>query len=156
MRKKIDKAHLSPIPWRDFVIGFQIAADVLEAETMSELPDVDLIEPDSDKALRSKAALKNDPYLRVLIAIRNHFGTDYSHLNSFIIRYWALIGLVRQGHISDWITSDEDGFQNFHPAVLLAASESKLTNTAKFPPRRFCQSVETIINEESEHTNNAN
>ena len=38
--------------------------------------------------------------------------------------------------------------QSFHPAVLLAAAEVKLTNTARFPVKRFLARVEAIIEEE--------
>ena len=57
--------------------------------------------------------------------------------------------LLRRGHIKAWITSSEtNDFQSFHPAVLLAAAEVKLTNTAKFPVKRFIAQIEQIINQE--------
>ena len=150
MSKKIDKSQLAVVPWRDFVIGFQVAGNVLEVQDVDALPDVDLTDPTSENAIKAKQALKEDPYLRVLIAIRNHFGQTYPHLPSFIFRYWALMDLLRRGHITDWVTTNEEGFQSFHPAVLLAAAETKLTNAAKFPPNRFRQRVTAIIAEETD------
>ena len=84
-----------------------------------------------------------------MMRTKEHFGDGYEHHASFMYRFWALMHLLRRGHIQSWITSrEENEFQSFHPAVLLAAAEVRLTNTAKFPVKRFVARVEAIIEED--------
>tara|TARA_Y100000588_G_scaffold375390_1_gene451660 strand:- start:363 stop:824 length:462 start_codon:yes stop_codon:yes gene_type:complete len=151
MAQKIDKQALAPMPWRDFVIGFQVAADALDNPRLDEVPPIDPENPRSKQMHEAHVAIQKDPFLRVTISVRNHFGEDYAHMASFVYRFWALLHLLRKGHLSDWITVDDDRqFQSFHPAVLLAAAEARLSDKARFPPKRFIETVEQIITEESD------
>ena len=150
MSKKIEKASLSPMPWRDFVLGFQVATTALENPNLEDIPPVNPDDPTSKKLHDTQVAIQKDPFLRVLLAAQHHFGDGYEHLGKFVYRFWALIHLLKRGHIKEWITHDEESdFQSFHPAVLLAAAEVKLTNNARFPPKRFVERVHTIMEEES-------
>lgn len=150
MGKKVKTSDLGPVPWQDFVVGFQVASEALELDDLEQMPDPGV--SDATDAQRRQAAkkLKEDPYLRVMIAVRNHFGADYPQLTRFMLRFWSLMDLLRRGHLNDWVTLDEaTNFQSFHPAVLLAAAEVKLSNKAKFPPNRFTARVLAIIEEEA-------
>ena len=137
------------MPWQEFVLGFQIASDALDNPKLDGIPPVKPSHPQSKKTRDALLAVQRDPFLRVLAAVREHFGVDYQYLPSFVHRFWALIHLLRRGHIEQWITTNEENnFQAFHPAVLLAAAEVKLTNGAKFPIKRFITRVEEIVREE--------
>ena len=114
------------------------------------MPDVGLQQASDAERQKARETLRRDPYLRVMVAVRNHFGQDYAHLACFMFRFWALIDLLRRKHIQQWVSVDEaTNFQEFHPAVLLAGAEVKLTGKAKFPPKRFVQHVERIIQDEA-------
>ena len=153
MSKKIDKTKMGPMPWQEFVMGFQVASEALDNPAQEQPPVLDTQDPDSKKHQEQLAAIERDPVLRVMLRTKEHFGAGYIHHATFMYRFWALMHLLRRGHIQEWITSSESNdFQSFHPAVLLAAAEVKLTNSAKFPVKRFIAHVEHIIEQESEDT----
>ena len=146
MSKKVDKTNMGPMPWQEFVVGFQIASQALD--NPSPEPG-DPQDPDAKIRQPRQTAIERDPVLRVMMRTKEHFGDGYEHHASFMYRFWALMHLLRRGHIQSWITSSEENeFQSFHPAVLLAAAEVRLTNTAKFPVKRFVARVEAILEED--------
>ena len=151
MSKKIDKNNLGPMPWQEFVVGFQVASTALDEAKDGDVSAPDTGGKDSKNLQVQTTAIERDPVLRVMMRIKEHFGVGYVHRANFTYRFWALMHLLRRGHLKPWITSGEDDdFQSFHPAVLLACAEVKLTNTAKFPVKRFLTRVEQIIEEESD------
>jgi len=151
MTGKIEKSALAPMPWRDFVLGFQVASDALDNPRLDEIPAVDASDPNSAKLRKAHTKIQKDPFLRVTLAVQEHFGDGYQFLASFIYRFWALMHLLRKGHLANWITRNQErDFQNFHPAALLAAAEAKLNDKGRFPPRQFLSKIEEILAEDSD------
>lgn len=139
------------MPWRDFVLGFQVAADALDNPRLDQIPPVDASIPQGKKFRDAHVAIQKDPFLRVTVAVQEHFGDGYEFLGSFMYRFWALLHLLRKGHLDNWITRDEErDFQSFHPAALLAAAETKLNEKGRFPPRQFISSIEQILAEDND------
>lgn len=140
------------MPWQDFVVGFQIASEALDSPPDGQPTEPVAKDPESKQRQQQRGAAERDPVLRVMSRTKEHFGAGYTHHATFMYRFWALMHLLRRGHIQHWITSSEtNNFQSFHPAILLAAAEVKLTNTAKFPVKRFIAHVNTILEEELEN-----
>ena len=130
-----------PMPWQDFVLGFEIANEALESlEEPSLKPP--FVRPAANPGRR-------DPFRWVSVAVARHFGRDYPHLSNFLYRFWALLQLLDAGSVDEWILpGDESSPRRLHPAMLLAAAEVRLTRKAKFPARRFAARVEEIIRTE--------
>ncbi len=151
MGKKIDKASLVPMPWRDFVLGFQVATHALDNPNLEGIPKpANADDPLGRKIHATQMAIQRDPFLRVLSAVQEYFGQGYEYLGCFNHRFWALMQLVRRGHLEAWLTTSEEApeVQQFHPAVLLAAAELKLTKNGRFPVNQFLHRVEEILHEE--------
>ena len=141
---------MEPMPWQDFVLGFQVATVALDDPMLDDLPKVEPGDATGEQLRRAHDRIKKDPFLRVVLAIQAHFGKDYHYQTSLTHRFWALLHLMRRGHLAAWITTNDEGTrQNFHPAVLLAAAEVKLTKNAHFPVNRFLTRVGDILEEES-------
>ena len=118
MSKKIDKLKMAPMPWREFVVGFQIASQALDQPDPAESPRTEPVDADARKRQPQPGAIERDPVARVMMRIKDHFGEGYVHHASFMYRFWALMHLLQRGHIQAWITSSEENkFQSFHPAV---------------------------------------
>ena len=140
---------MGPMPWQDFVVGFQIASEALDSLPTDQSPSQTPKTPSSEGPDPRMTRAERDPVLRVMLRTKEHFGASYAHHSTFMYRFWALMHLLRRGHLQQWVTTnDSNNFQSFHPAVLLAAAEVKLTNTAKFPVNRFLAHVKTILEEE--------
>ena len=140
---------MGPMPWQDFVVGFQVASEALDSlpneQSTSQTPHP----PSSERSDPLMTRAERDPVLRVMLRTKKHFGASYTYHATFMYRFWALMHLLKRGHLQQWVTTNEsNNFQSFHPAVLLAAAEVKLTNTAKFPVNRFLAHVKTILEEE--------
>lgn len=125
----IRRENLSPIPWREFVLGYEVAVAALQHE------------PDPQEG--------TDPIMTVIDAAQGHFGDDSTHVKSFLYRFWALMDLVSKGQLAPWV-SDDSQQQQLHPALLLAAAEVRMTKKGRFPAKRFVQHVEEIIRTESD------
>ena len=150
MSKKINKEALAPMPWRDFVLAFQVASEALDNPRLDQIEPVDPADPNSVKLREAKLKIQSDPFLRVLWSVQEQFGEGYEHMAPFTYRFWALLHLMKKGHLRDWITEDEErSFHSFHPAVLLAAAEAKLNDKARFPPKRFLETAIRIRDEET-------
>ena len=132
-----------PMPWQDFVLGFEAANEALQSlEEPAVRPP--FARPESHPGRR-------DPFRWISGAVARHFGRDYPHLANFQLRFWALMQLLDSGSVNEWIlTGDEASPRRLHPALLLAAAEVRLTRNAKFPARRFAARVEEIIRTEVE------
>ena len=145
MAKKASKPtsrDLEAMPWQEFVLGFQIATEALERLHEPE------VAPPFMPAGRKRP---RDPFVWTSLALAGRFGRDYPHLRNFHYRFWALMELLDGGHTDRWVTkSDEQPSRRLHPALLLAASEVKLTKNMKFPIKRFAARVEEIIRTEAE------
>ncbi len=150
MAKKLDKDNLVPMPWRDFVVGFQLATHALDDSNLEDLPPANPTDPQSRRLRAQQEAIRRDPFMRVLIAVQEHFGQRYRYLSSFVHRFWALVQLTERGHLARWLLTAEGGTsqRGYHPAVLLAAAEVRLTKKAKFPVDRFLARVAEIVAEE--------
>ena len=134
------------------MLGFQVASHALDNPRLDEIPAVDPSDPSSVKLREAHTAIQKDPFLRVTLAVQEHFGDGYQHLANFTYRFWALIHLLRKGHLASWISRDDQrDFQSFHPAALLAAAEAKLNDKGRFPPRQFVTKIESVLAEESDH-----
>lgn len=159
MGKQRDKTNLMPMPWRDFVLGFQVATRALDNPNLEGIPTPPN-DPLGRKIRATQMAIQRDPFLRVLAAVQEYFGEGYEYLGCFNHRFWALVQLVKRGHLHAWVTTSEETaeVQQFHPAVLLAAAEVKLTKNGHFPATQFLVRVEEIRHEEggaestAEHT----
>lgn len=125
----IRRENLSPVPWREFVLGYEGAVSALQHTT----------DPPEGA----------DPIMTVVDAARGHFGDDNVHVKSFLYRFWALMDLVTKGQLAPWV-SDVNQQQQLHPALLLAAAEVRMTKKGRFPAKRFVQHVEEIIRTESD------
>ena len=145
MAKKLKGAspepNPGPMPWQDFVLGFEVANEALQSLNEPALRPP-FVQPVSHPGRR-------DPFRWVSVAVARHFGPTYPHLASFQHRFWGLMQLLDSGSVSEWVQSGEDAAQRrLHPAVLLAAAEVRLTRNGKFPARRFASRVEEIIRTE--------
>ena len=142
-RSPFSERNTGPIPWQDFVLGFEIANHALEslAEPVVKPP---FLRPTPNPG-------QSDPYRWVAIAVTRHFGRDYPHLANLQYRFWALLQLLDGGGVDEWVMpGDETTSRRLHPALLLAAAEVRLTRNAKFPARRFAARVKEIIRTEVE------
>ena len=103
-----------------------------------------------EAAFRHAAAQGRESLFRIVTALHDRFGREYTYLGSLLTRFWALLELIQGGHVDAWLIGGEPGGEsrNLHPALLLAAAEARLTKKGKFPIRRFCAQVEQIIREE--------
>lgn len=151
MAKRINMSAVGPMPWRDFVLGFEIASRALENDAAVNRADTALDNAGTGQTRALKERIRKDPFLRVLDCVQRYFGRSYQHTSSFTYRFWALLHLMRRGHIAHWMhESAESDRQQYHPAVLLAAAEVKLTRNAHFPADRFNARVEQIIEQEGQ------
>ena len=144
-RKKAKPAggRIEPIPWQEFALGFEIANKAL---TYFSRPAVQppFMPPTAPEERPS-------PFLGMTTALRRFFGRDYPRLDSFLYRYQALMVLVEDGQVEQWvIAGDETHPARLHPALLLAAAEVRMTRNARFPSKRFAARVEEIIRTESD------
>ena len=132
----------APMPWQDFVLGFQIANEALE-----HLGGPVVKPPFAQPAA---APGRDNPVTWAAVAVARHFGRDYPHLGSFQHRFWALMQLLEGGFVDEWLLpgDDEAAPRRLHPALLLAAAEVPLNRNAKFPTRRFAAHVKEIIRTE--------
>ena len=149
-KKSPDKQHLRPMPWRDFVLGFEAATRMLAVARAARAPVLYLNDPTAVARRAARQGAANDPYNQVSYAAREQLGEGHEYLGCFNYRFWALIGLYQRGHLSQWVTPREGESEAtvFHPAVLLAAAEVKLTKNGRFPIRQFIERVEEIIHTE--------
>ena len=117
------------MPWQDFVVGFQIANETLEEH--------------------SNLAQK-ESYNAVMFALRGHFGEGYVFIRNFMSRFNGLVDLVSCGELEPWLLGAEqaDKPRTLHPALLLAASDVRMTRTGRFPSKRFRARVDEIIRTE--------
>ena len=129
---RVPRETLSPVPWRDFVVFYQVATAALQQTA-------------GDTAARS------DPFATVVRAAEAHFGDDGERAKSFLYRFWALMDLVAKGQLTSWVTTENET-QRLHPVLLLAAAEVRMTKKARFPTKRFVQYVEEVIRTESDET----
>lgn len=142
--KKSTKRSIEPMPWQDFVLGFQVATQAIE-----RLNGPEVSAPFMDQAQGARG--RQDPFYVVAMAVGQHFGREYAHLNSFHYRFWALMELLDNRQIDRFVLEQEEGVpRRLHPALLLAAAEVKLTKNGKFPSRRFVARAEEIIRIEGE------
>jgi len=166
MSRKHAKLDANGIPWKEFVSAYQVAMGALmsdgtqspsvsltgsddDAEASEvEVDSVSIAETASDLPADVRERLKKDPYARVVVALRAHFGPGYPYYRPFIYRFWSLYDLVHRGQLPEWVESKEDGTMGLHPALLLAASDVKLTKKGKLPTNHFRERVRTIISEE--------
>ena len=145
MAKKLKSAFPErspgPMPWQDFVLGFEVANEALQSLEEPALKPP-FVQPVSNPG-------RSDPFRWVSVAVTRHFGQSYPHRASFQYRFWALMQLLDSGSVNEWIlTGDEASPRRLHPALLLAAAEVRLTRNLKFPARRFAARVEEIIRTE--------
>lgn len=137
---------MEPVPWRDFVVGFGVASEAMAAAGQP-YSDGD---PGKDAAFRQAQAEGRESLFRIVTALHDRFGRQYVFLSSLLTRYWALLELMQGGQVNEWLSNVESDAktQNLHPALLLAAAETRLTKNGKFPTRRFRARVEQIIRDE--------
>ena len=147
MARKPSPAHperpTGPMPWQDFVLGFEVANRALEYLDQPAVKPP-FVQPVSRPARR-------DPSLWFANVMARYFGQDYPHLANFQHRFWALMQLLEGGFVDEWVMPrDEESPRRLHPALLLAAAEVRLTRNARFPPKRFAERVAEIIRTEVE------
>ena len=145
MAKRARKASLErsdePMPWQDFVIGYEVANQaLLHLERPAVKPP--FLRPEPHPGQR-------DPSRWISLAVARHFGRDYPHLVTFQRRFWALMQLIEGDDMSEWVSAvDDESPRRLHPALLLAAAEVRLTRNGKFPTRRFARRVAEIVRTE--------
>ena len=158
------------MPWQEFVAAYQIAMRALmgadapspvemaqtDDEAASDEPDMTIAEVTGEIPQDVRDRLQKDPYARVVLALREHFGPGYPFYRPFIYRFWSLYDLVHRGQLPEWVVPKEDGTMGLHPALLLAASDVKLTKKGKLPANRFRGRVRQIIAEELVKAESAN
>jgi hypothetical protein len=170
MARKRASLDSNAMPWTEFIAGYRIAmgalmgpgsqspvgleagspaaqrlADLENHGEQSEVLSADESVPVENMTPQMRAKLDADPYSRVLVALREHFGKGYPYYRPLLYRFWGLYDLVHRGRLANWVQSRDDGTLGLHPALLLAASEVKLTKKGKFPVDRFCAQVTQII-----------
>jgi len=166
MSRKRAKLDATGMPWQEFVAAYQIAMSALmgegapppvemdgtpdDGEEASDAPGVTIAEETGEIPPDVRERLQKDPYARVVLALREHFGPGYPFYRPFIYRFWSLYDLVHRGQLPEWVEPKEDGTMGLHPALLLAASEVKLTKKGKLPTNRFRERVREVIAEEIE------
>ena len=107
-------------------------------------PDA-IVPPGAAISPELRAKLERDPYSRVLLALRDHFGPDYPYYRAFLYRFWSLYDLVHRNQVPEFAQAKGDGTLGLHPALLLAAADVKLTKKGRFPLNRFRDRVVEII-----------
>ena len=117
---------VKPVPWRRFVTAYESTTHLLASSEEDANPLENI----------RKGAWEAFP--------------DAPHIaHDFALRFWALLDLVRREEIEQWVTRDDNGQPSqLHPALLLAASEVRMTKRSKFPSNRFRARVEEIISNE--------
>ncbi|MFT5391057.1 MAG: hypothetical protein ACI8PT_001248 [Gammaproteobacteria bacterium] len=183
MARKRASLDSNAMPWTEFIAGYRIAMGALmgpgsqspvaleagspAAQRLADLENhgepSEVLSGDENVPVESvpvenmtpemRTKLEADPYSRVLLALREHFGQGYPYYRPLLYRFWGLYDLVHRGRLANWVQSREDGTLGLHPALLLAASEVKLTKKGKFPVDRFCAQVTQIIATEMENPN---
>ena len=83
---------------------------------------------------------------RMVAIFHNHFGQDFEQERSAILRFYALMKLLRDGSITKW-TQETPEVSSMHPAILITAATMKLTKGGGFPPAKFQQEVQRLISE---------
>lgn len=139
-----------------FIEAFQDVNDrALSREPMprfelpSSLPsEVDLMDKEGGTRRINIPAMQNSPEGRMISILHEHFGHDYEENRSAILRFYALVKLLRDGTLSRWAPENAEG-ASLHPAVLVAASTMKLTKGGDFPPAKFQQEVQRLVAEDA-------
>ena len=173
MSRKRTGLDANAIPWQDFVAGYRVAMEAIMGEGAPDPVEVaadtpaDAVlagpahgeadaDPSSDASASTasdpdaaRARLEKDPYARVLVALRAHFGPSYPLYRPLLYRFWGLYDLVHRGRLPEWVAPTEDGTLGLHPALLLAAADVKLTKKGKLPVDRFRERVQQIIEDEA-------
>jgi len=88
---------------------------------------------------------------RVLMAFRERYGDNPDKYIGAAGRFFALLKLVRDNALSDWIESDPSvtDFVMLHPAVVEAAAVVRLNKNGSFPRREFLNKIKHLANTSS-------
>jgi hypothetical protein len=87
--------------------------------------------------------MRSSPQGRIVKIMHKYFGQSFEEDRSALLRFHALMDLLRKDALSDWITGPPDS-PSMHPAILVTAATMKLTKGGLFPPARFVREVEEL------------
>lgn len=109
-------------------------------------PEVDLIDKKGSTRRINIPEMQNSPEGRMIAVLHEFFGHDQEEDRSALLRFYALMKLLRDGTISKWTEEKPEG-STLHPAILVTAATLKLTKGGGFPPVKFQQEVQRLITE---------
>jgi hypothetical protein len=93
--------------------------------------------------------LAGHPMHRPLLAARDYFGDQVKEFQNFLLRFWALMGLIETNILCDWVREAlEKGGTELHPSVIYACAEVRLTENGLLPVETLLQKTQQIANEE--------
>jgi hypothetical protein len=108
--------------------------------------EVDLIDKKGSTRRINIPEMQRSPEGRVISILHDYFGQSQEEDRSALLRFYALMKLMRDGTISKWTEENPEG-SALHPAILVTAATLKLTKGGGFPPVKFQQEVQRLIAE---------
>ena len=141
--------EFGPLTRERFVAAFDA---VMEADEQ-RIPD-ERLEPfgvtwEKDDGSMMELQLAGHPMHRPLLAARDYFGDQVKEFQNFLLRFWALMGLIETNILCDWVREAlEKGGIELHPAVIYACAEVRLTENGLLPVETLLQKTQQIANEE--------
>lgn len=117
------------------------------AELPQEMPTEVDYEEDGEVRRLNLREMSNSPQGRMVQIMHDHFGHDFEQYRSAILRFNALLDLLRKDALAAWMVPMPEGMR-MHPAILITAATLKLTKGGLFPPARFVREVEDLARQQ--------
>ena len=126
---------------------------VLAPALLAQMPaEVDIMDKKGSSHRLNISKMQNSPEGRMISILHDHFGDDQESERSAILRFYALMKMLREGTIAEWAKETPE-MSTMHPAILITAATMKLTKGGGFPPAKFQQEVRRLIAEASKLKN---
>jgi len=89
----------------------------------------------------SMLQVPDSPHGRAAFALKRHFGNDERAFRAALARFRALMDLFSRGALQRWCRQQDGERTALHPAVIDVASQMRLSDNGRFPPRKFAAAV---------------
>lgn len=123
---------------------FKLAFEVAKNASM-DMDEAPAINPERFSISLEGEELRftDHPISRSMFAAKDHFKGDSKTFLAFMPRFWALAELIRNRKLDAWLQDEI-----IHPAVIYAASETKINKNGKFPLQLFLNRAQEIATNE--------
>lgn len=133
---------VDPLDGDDFMGAYQYAGMVASHEFIEEIPAIERPIIVDDNGTQMKWA-KKGPAMFGLAAAR-HFRDDTDKYFSFMWRFWALVVILEDESIREFVRDSEDGSREVHPAVIEVAATFPLRPKDGFDVPGFLERVREV------------